>query len=266
MTNISFESYRAQFPVADRYIYLDHAGVAPLSLKVRAAVENFLKEATENSAFSYPHWTRQISDCRHACADLVNAHTEEIAFVKSTSHGLSIVANGLDWREGDNLLVYEKEFPSNMYPWLSLQKKGVQVNTVPSCEGRILFEDVEKRIDSRTKLLAISSVQFSNGYRVDLQRIGDLCKQNNVLFCLDAIQSLGLLPMDVKKYHIDFLSADAHKWLLGPEGIGLFFCRREHVEKISPPLVGWKSVQNDFDFDHMDFRLKKNALRFEEAP
>ncbi len=265
MTNISFEAYRALFPVTDRYTYLDHAGIAPLSLRVKAAVENYLTEATENSAFAYPQWARQVSECRRACADLVNAEPEEIAFVKSTSHGLSIVANGLDWREGDNLLVYEKEFPSNMYPWLSLQRKGVRVKTVPSHDGRVFFEDIEKLIDTRTRMLAISSVQFSNGFRIDLQKVGNLCNQKNVLFCVDAIQSLGLIPMDVKKYHIDFLSADAHKWLLGPEGIGVFFCRMECVDRLSPPLLGWKSVQNEFDFEHFDLRLKMNAQRFEEG-
>ena len=120
-------------------------------------------------------------------------------------------------------------------------------------------------IDSKTKLLAISSVQFSNGFRIDLKKVGKLCKQKNVLLCVDAIQSLGVIPMDVKEYKIDFLSADAHKWLLGPEGIGIFYCRRELAERLTPPLVGWRSVQNEFDFDHPDFRLKTDALRFEEG-
>jgi cysteine desulfurase / selenocysteine lyase len=265
MNSLLLKSYRREFPVTQNYVYLDHAGVAPLSLRVRTAVVNFLNDATQGGAFHYPAWAQRIVDCRRASAELVNASPEEIAFVKSTSRGLSIVANGLDWQEGDNLLIYEKEFPSNIYPWLNLQRKGVRIKIIPAREGRVFLEDIEQLIDSRTRLLAISSVQFSNGFRIDLQQVGDLCRKRNVLLCVDAIQSLGILPMDVRKYHIDFLSADAHKWLLGPEGIGIFYCRREHCEHLSPPLVGWKSVQNEFDFDHPQFLLKTDALRFEEG-
>jgi selenocysteine lyase/cysteine desulfurase len=127
------------------------------------------------------------------------------------------------------------------------------------------MDDVEQLIDSKTRLLAISSVQFSNGFRIDLGKAGEICRKKQVLLCVDAIQSLGLIPMDVKEYHIDFLSADAHKWLLGPEGIGIFYCRRGLAEALRPPLIGWKSVQNEFDFDHPELRLKTNALRFEEG-
>jgi selenocysteine lyase/cysteine desulfurase len=204
-------------------------------------------------------------DIRKTCARLINAETDEIAFVKSTAHGLSIVAEGLDWKTGDNLLIYEKEFPSNIFPWLNLRRKGVEVKVIPSRDGRIVIEDIERLIDSKTRLLSLSSVQFSNGFRVDLKRVGELCKKSNVLLCVDAIQSLGVIPMDVMAFHIDFLSADAHKWLLGPEGIGIFYCRRELAERLDPPLIGWKSVQNEFDFDHPAFCLKTDAQRFEEG-
>ena len=185
--------------------------------------------------------------------------------MKSTSHGLSLVANGLDWKPGDNLLVYEKEFPSNLYPWLNLKTRGVEVRVIPSRDNRILIEDIERLIDARTRLLALSSVQFVNGFRIDLRRLGELCKTHKVLLCVDAIQSLGVLPMDVQEYGIDFLSADAHKWLLGPEGIGIFYCRKALAEQLAPPLIGWKSVRNEFAFEHADLTLKTDALRFEEG-
>ncbi len=225
----------------------------------------FLDESTEGGSFHYPEWAERIVEIRRACAQLINAGPEEIAFVKSTSHGLSIVAQGLDWRPGDNVLIYEKEFPSNIYPWLNLKSKGVEVRTIPSRDGRILFEDISRLINSRTRLLAISSVQFSNGFRIDLEKVGSLCRDKQVLLCVDAIQSLGMVPMDVKAFHIDFLSADAHKWLLGPEGIGIFYCSNGLAERLSPPLIGWKSVQNEFAFDRPDFLLKTNCLRFEEG-
>jgi selenocysteine lyase/cysteine desulfurase len=265
MDNKFFEAYRREFPVTGKYIYLDHAGVAPISLRVKTAIEKFLAESTEGGSFHYPVWAERIVEIRRACLRLVNAVPEEIAFVKSTSHGLSIVAQGLDWRPGDNVLIYEKEFPSNIYPWLNLRSKGVEVRTIPSRDGRILFEDITRLINSRTRLLAISSVQFSNGFRIDLEKVGSLCRDKQVLLCVDAIQSLGMVPMDVKAFHIDFLSADAHKWLLGPEGIGIFYCSNGLAERLSPPLIGWKSVRNELAFDRPDFLLKTNCLRFEEG-
>jgi cysteine desulfurase/selenocysteine lyase len=265
MDNKFLENYRREFPVTEKYIYLDHSGVAPTSLRVKSAIEKFLAESAEGGAFHYPQWAQRVNEIRSACARLINAGPDELAFVKSTSHGLSIVAEGLDWKPGDNVLIYEKEFPSNIYPWLNLKRKGVEIKIVPSREGRILFDDIERLIDSKTKLLAISSVQFSNGFRIDLENVGSLCRKSNVLLCIDAIQSLGVIPMDVKANHVDFLSADAHKWLLGPEGIGVFYCRRELAERLSPSLIGWKCVRNEFDFDNPDFSLKTDALRFEEG-
>ncbi len=261
----NFESYRSEFPITRKYIYLDHSGVAPAPLRVKSAIEKFLAESAEGGAFHYPSWTQRVGEVRRACARLLNAGSDEIAFVKSTSHGLSIVAEGLDWKAGDNLLIYEKEFPSNIYPWLNLERKGVEVKFIPSRSGRIALDDIENLIDSKTRLLAVSSVQFINGLRIDLERVGELCRRRNILLCVDAIQSLGAIPMDVKKYQIDFLSADAHKWLLGPEGIGIFYCRRDLAERLHPPFVGWKCVQNELEFEKPVFCLKADALRFEEG-
>ncbi len=216
MDNTLIDSYCREFPVTQKCIYLDHAGVSPLPLRVKSAIETFLSEATNAGAFHYPKWSQQVVEIRRSCARLVHARPEEIAFVKSTSHGLSIVAKGLDWKPGDNVLIYEKEFPSNIYPWLNLQRKGVVVKIIPSRDGRIVIDDIEKLIDSRTRLLSLSSVQYANGFRIDLKKVGGLCRNKNVLFCVDAIQSLGVIPMDVKECNIDFLSADGHKWLLGP--------------------------------------------------
>ncbi len=222
MTTNNLESYRREFPITEKYAYLDHAGVAPLSNRVKDAVTSFLAESLEGGAFHYPVWARRIMDARQACAALLNARPDEIAFVRSTSHGLSLVAEGLEWKRGDNVLIYEKEFPSNIYPWQNLGRKGVGTRIIPSREGRIVLDDIERLIDKRTRLLSLSSVQFTNGFRSDLKAVSNLCRGRGVLFCVDAIQSLGVLPLDVKDCGIDFLSADAHKWLLGPEGIGVF--------------------------------------------
>ncbi len=257
-------SYRREFPVTRKYTYLDHSGISPMPLRVRSAIETFLAESAEG-AFHYAAWTKRLVTTRQSCAKLINAEPDEIAFVRSTSHGLSIVAGGLDWKPGDNVIICEKDFPSNIYPWMNLRPKGVEVKVIPAQNGKIEIHDIERLIDARTRLLAISSVQFINGFRIDLKKTGELCRRKNILFCVDAIQSLGVLSMDVKEFGIDFLAADAHKWLLGPEGIGIFYCRRGLAERLTPPLIGWKSVRNELDFERVDFILKSDALRFEEG-
>jgi len=265
MDDRTIEKYRKEFPVVEKYIYLDHAGVAPVAARVKNAIETFLRESSDAGAFCYPAWAKKTAEIRAKCARLIGADSSEIAFVKSTSHGISLVAGGLDWKRGDNVLFCERDFPSNIYPWLGLEKWGVEARPVPHQRGKVLIEDIEARMDSRTRMVAVSSVQFSNGFRIDLKRLGKLCSERDILLCVDAIQSLGVIPIDVREQKIDFLSADAHKWLLGPEGIGVFYCRKEIAERIDPLLIGWKSVINDFDFDHPRFQLKSDALRFEEG-
>jgi len=263
--NRTIEKYRCEFPVTEKYIYLDHAGVAPVSNRVRTAVETFLRESAGGGAFHYPAWVQEIAEIRARCAGLIGADSNEVAFVKNTSHGLSLVAGGLDWKQGDNLLFCERDFPSNIYPWLGIEKRGVEVRPVPHHRGKVLIEDIERRMDNRTRLVAVSSVHFSSGFRIDLKRLGGLCRDRNILLCVDAIQSLGVMQMNVKEQKIDFLSADAHKWLLGPEGIGIFYCKKELAGCLDPMLIGWKSVLNEFDFDHPRLQLKRDALRFEEG-
>ena len=262
MDTLTIERYRQEFPVVKNHIYLDNAGIAPVSLRVKNAVDAFLAESAEGAAFHYPRWAQRVTEARKSCAQLVNAGMDEIAFVKNTSHGLCIVSEGIEWKSGDNVLFAEKDFPSNIYPWIRLKSKGVEARTIPSQGGLV---KIEEYIDSRTRLIAVSAVQFSNGARTDLKRLGALCRRKKVLLCVDAIQSLGIIPMDVREFNIDFLAADAHKWLLGPEGIGIFYCRREIAQNMRPPLVGWKSVQNELDFDHPVLQLKNDAQRFEEG-
>jgi len=190
----SLAEYRVEFPVAKKFIYLDHAAVAPLSKRVKDAVNEFLTEATESAFFRYSFWMDRVEEIRGRCAELVGSEKQEIAFVKNTSHGICLVAEGLDWTEGDNVIIFEKEFPSNIYPWLNLERKGVKVKFIPASGNMIYIDDIEKMIDADTRLLSISSVQFSNGFRIDLERLGELCKRRKVLLFVDAIQSLGIAP------------------------------------------------------------------------
>ncbi len=261
----SLAEYRLEFPITQKFVYLDHAAVAPLSKRVKDTVEKFLAEATESAYFKYSTWMGRVEVIRGICADLVGSEKDEIAFVKNTSHGISLVSEGLDWRERDNVIIYEKEFPSNIYPWLNLERKGVRVKFIPATGNMIYIDDIKRMIDGDTRLVSISSVQFSNGFRVDLEKLGELCRKRKVLLFVDAIQSLGIAPVNVSQLGIDFLASDGHKWLLGPEGAGIFFCRHDLAEQLKPSLIGWKSVINENDYDHIDFELKTNSLKFEEG-
>lgn len=260
------EIYRREFPVTDSYIYLDHAGVAPVPLRVGEAVAEFLKEASSMGFVGYSQWMERVERVRGLSARLVGAESDEIAFVKNTSHGISIVAGGLDWKSGDNVLVFEKDFPTNIYPWLALERKGVSVRYIPADgNGRISIKDVEKLTDSRTRLISMSSVQALNGFMMDPEELREYCLGRGVLLFLDAIQSLGAVPMDVDRYGADFLSADGHKWLLAPEGTGIFYCRKERAKELYPNLIGWKSVVHEAEFERIELTLKEDALRFEEG-
>ncbi len=261
----SVDVYRKEFPIVNAGIYLDHAGVAPIPVRVIREVDSFLGEAAGKAVMSYESWMERVEEVRALSARLVRAEKDEIAFIKNTSHGISIITGGLDWKEGDNVLIFEKEFPSNIYPWLDLKRKGVEVRFIPHRGDRIRLEEIETLMDSRTRLVSMSSVQSSNGFMIDLKELGGLCRRNGVLFFVDAIQSLGVVPMDVGEFGVDFLAADGHKWLLAPEGTGIFYCRMELAAELNPNLIGWKSVKSDYDFENIDFTLKENALRFEEG-
>ncbi|MCC6711749.1 MAG: aminotransferase class V-fold PLP-dependent enzyme [Candidatus Dadabacteria bacterium] len=260
------EKYRREFPVTDSYVYLDNAGVAPVPLRVGTAVAEFLKEASSLGFAGYAKWMESVERVRGLSARLTGAERDEIAFVKNTSHGISIVAGGLDWKDGDNVIIFEKDFPTNIYPWLALERKGVSVRYIPlGGDGRISIKNIERLADSRTRLISMSTVQSLNGFMMDSGELGDLCSRRGILLFLDAIQSLGAAPMEVDKYGADFLSADGHKWMLAPEGTGIFYCRKGRARELYPNLVGWKSVVHEAEFERVELALKEDALRFEEG-
>lgn len=259
------EDLRKLFPITEKYIYLDHAGVAPVSVMASKAAAEYMESATHNAEFDYDDLMEEVEQIRSDFADLISSKPEEVAFVRNTSHGISLVAGGLDWKEGDSVIIYEKTFPANIYPWLNLEKKGVKVKFIKAEKAFFTLSDIEDLVDSSTKLISLSSVEFTNSYRVDLESVGRFCKEKGIYFFVDAIQTLGVFPMDVKKFNIDFLAADGHKWLLSPEGTGIFYCSNEVAPKINPPVLGWKSIINEFEFEKIDFNLKPNALKFEEG-
>ena len=262
---MNFENIRKQFPVTDEVIFFDHARVAPLPERLRNVVTAFVDDATDFGTVHYETWMLELECTRKKFAQLINADMDEVAFIKNTSEGISIVANGFDWQSGDNVVIPDIEFPANVYPWWNLKQRGVETRMVKSIEGRVLFDDLAKQVDDRTRILSISSVECNSGFRSDLNRIGALCREKGVLFFVDAIQSLGVLSMDVKKDYIDFLSADGHKWMLSVEGLGGFYISKEVIDRIRPVTMGWGNVVNAANFMDYDFTLKKDAKKFEEG-
>jgi len=253
----------AEFPVSADFLYFNHAGVSPIPASAAEAAIGMLRRSRDEGAWHLRKWEELAFGTRERFARLVGGSPEEIAFVKNTSEGLSFVAAGFPWKEGDNLVTSNVEYPSNIYPWMRLRTRNVELRMVAAREGRVRKEDLFAACDGKTRMIALSSVEFANGYRNDLSAIGEYCQRHGIFFCVDGIQSIGVLPMDAKAFGIDALSADGHKWLLSPEGIGAFYISREVMEVVEPVILGWHSVKNRFDFENYDFRLSPDARRFE---
>lgn len=257
-----------EFPILRHCDFFNHAGVSPLPRRAGEALRNFADQY-EQRAYLDSGFYKQIEALRVSAALMLNAHRDEIAFIKNTSEGIATVAGGIDWRAGDRIVTTNVEYPANMYPWMDVSKRlAVDLITVPETDtedGRaVALNALLKAADHpRTRLLALSHVEYASGQRHDLATIGRFCRERGILFCVDAIQSMGVLPLDVRAMNIDYLSADGHKWLLGPEGAGIFFCRREMLAKTRPLVIGWMNVVNDQDYGHYDLTLKADARRFE---
>ena len=262
---LDWEDLRRFFPVTQKYIYLNHAGVSPLSTQVQSSMEAFLKEATENGYTNPEMWAETIESCRQSAARLINANPDEIAFVKNTTQGIILTANGINSQVGDNVVTTNVEFPSNIYPWWNLERHGVETRLVQEMNKRILVEDIIAKIDSRTRVVTISHVEFASGYRNDITTIGEICRDKGILFFVDAIQALGAFEVDVKKQHIDFLSADGHKWLLGPEGAAIYYCAKNKLNQLTNTNIGWASVVDELSFSEYNLTQKPSARRFEEG-
>jgi cysteine desulfurase / selenocysteine lyase len=252
---------QTEFPVTRDKVFLAHAAVAPIPRRVAEAVAAYADLCTRGDQEALLPLT-QIQQTRDLAARLLHATPDEIALVGPTSNALSLVATGLDWRQGDNVLIYPDDYPSNVYPWMALASRGVEVRrfTTPAL-GWIRPDDVLPHIDRRTRLVALASCHFISGHRLDIDAIGAQLRARNVLFCLDAIQTLGAFPTTVE--HVDFLAADAHKWLLGPCAAGLLYVRKALHDTLHPTLLGWHNVRcpNFIALDRI--ALRPDARRYE---
>ena len=262
---MDWSALRAEMPVTRHWAFFDHAAVAPLSGQAQQALSTWAADLAEHGVAHDALWVRRVGAVRDLCGQLLNADPLDIAFIKNTSEGIGIVAEGYPWRPGDNVVTAEDEYPANRYPWMNLAGRGVEVRAVPSRGGRLLLDELRAAIDGRTRVVSLSFVEFATGFRNDLDAVGALCRERGVHFFVDAIQGLGVLALDVGRAPIDFLAADGHKWLLGPEGAGILYVRRELVDLLHPVGVGWNSVVGARDFDRIDLRLKPHAGRWESG-
>lgn len=262
---MDWNGLREEFPVTRRWAFFDHAAVAPLSGRAQRAMAEWAADMADNGDVHEPRWVKRVEEVRGFFARLLNADPLDIAFVKNTSEGIGIVAEGFPWRAGDNVVTAAEEYPANLYPWMNLAGRGVELRRVASREGRLWIDDIRAAMDARTRLVSLSYVEFASGFRNDLEAIGSLCRERGVYFFVDAIQGLGVLPLDVRRTPVDFLAADGHKWLLGPEGAGIFYIRRELLDLLHPVGVGWNSVVGARDFSRIDFTLKPHAGRWESG-
>ncbi|QQZ43815.1 aminotransferase class V-fold PLP-dependent enzyme [Pseudomonas sp. SK3(2021)] len=252
-----------EFVQAPGLRYLNHAAVAPWPNRAAEAVARFAKENVLLGARDYPDWMALEQRLRERLMRLLNApSTDDIALVKNTSEALSFVAFGLSWEKGDQIVISDEEFPSNRIVWEALASQGVEVLHV-SLKGDDPEGALLAACGPRTRLMAISAVQFASGLRLDLQRLGAGCKQQNVLFCIDAIQQLGAQPFDVQAYQCDFAMADGHKWMLGPEGLGVFYCRSELRAQLELHEFGWHMLEHMGDYSRSEWEPAKSARRFE---
>lgn len=253
-----------EFPIANDIIYLNHAAVAPWPRRTVEAVTRFARENGATGATDYSNWIRTETRLRERLADLIYAPSPaDIALAKNTSEGLSIVAYGLEWKPGDNIVGIAQEFPSNRIVWESLRDQGVTYRQLDLYRSSSPEADLITLCDERTRLVAVSSVQYARGLRLDLERLGTFCRERKILFCVDAIQSLGVVPFDLTRIKADFVVADGHKWMLGPEGVALLYVNPDLRPHLRLHQYGWHMVDHRGDFDRLDWAPASDATRFE---
>jgi selenocysteine lyase/cysteine desulfurase len=252
-----------EFPVRRNFVYFNHAAVAALPRRVADAITAHVENVRDRGAADWRSWYGMIEATREKAARFVGASASEIAFVPNTSSGLNLVSLGFPWKEGDNVVTDDMEFPSNAYPWRGLAARGVECRAAKNRAGRIGVEDLEALMDGRTRVVAVSWVAFHNGWVFPIQEIGRLCRERGILFVVDAIQGLGALPLDVGKAQVDVFCADAHKWLYGTEGGAVFYVAESARERVPARATGWWSLKTEGEYLEYRATPYSGARRYE---
>ncbi|MBE0645779.1 MAG: aminotransferase class V-fold PLP-dependent enzyme [Bacteroidetes bacterium] len=263
---MTVEEIRQQFPYLESgKMYLNHAATGPWSRYVEADVQAHIDGRARGSIDVFMDTMRIIGETRSMAAAMIGADPARLAFVQNTSEGLNVLAAGLDWKPGDRILLIDREFPSNVYPFLNTRRFGVEIDFVPQRDGRVDMEDVARAMTSRTRLVAVSWVQFLSGFRIDLAVLRQICDRFGALLSVDAIQGIGAVRLDLQATPVDFLSAGVQKWQLGPQGVAIIYVSARAQELISQSHMGWISVQNSWNFFDYDNPLQEDARRYENG-
>ena len=258
------EQLRSLFSHTGSLVYLNHAAVSPPPKKTVEAVAAQLRDVAENGSLNYRKWLAVKERARRKAAEMLGARPEQLAFTRNTSDGLSTIANGLSWRAGENVVTFRREFPSNVYPWLRLREAfGVEVRFCEERGGRVDLDEMLSMIDEKTRVVAISQVQYGSGYRADLERLGRAARARDALLVVDVIQGMGVLSVNVEAELIDAAAGACHKWLLTPEGVGLLYLSDRARERVRPTLVGWTSVPEPEERDNFEQGWAEGALAWE---
>ncbi|HMQ05518.1 MAG TPA: aminotransferase class V-fold PLP-dependent enzyme [Pyrinomonadaceae bacterium] len=261
-----FEHVRNLFPVLKKYVYLNCAAAAPIPATTVSAVRSQLDDVAQHGVGHYNQWIATKNRARSLLAEMLGVQAEEVAFMRNTSDGFAAIANGIDWRDGDNIVSYAGEFPSNFYPWRMVRDRyGTELRLCGERDGRMDEDELVSMIDRNTRLVSVSAVQFATGFRCDLERIGRAARDAGAIFAVDVIQGLGQFGFDLPSQYVDIASGASHKWLCAPEGCGFLYVSPRVRDQIEPALVGWISVQTPWDFDDREQPFKPNALAWESG-
>jgi selenocysteine lyase/cysteine desulfurase len=255
---------RSYFPyLKKRIIYFNHASTGPITTRVKERIESFLKERSEEKIDDYYAFKDVADETKEMVGEMISCSGERIAFLDNTTNGIIWLAQGVDWKPGDRIILNDVEFPANVYPFLQLKEKGVEIDFIKSTNGIVTAEEVIEAIQPRTKLISISFVQFLSGYRIDLEKIGKVCKEKGIIFSVDAIQGLGAVRLDIEKFNIDFLASGTQKWLLGLQGLAFLYVRKELQDKLKSAPIGWLAVKDAWNLLDFDLTTKETAERFQ---
>ena len=260
---------QSEFCLDNNILYLNHAAISPWPKRTADAVINFAEENTRLGSKNYPAWIEIESGLRKMMCQLINApDPDDIALLKNTSEALSVVAFGLDWSIGNNIVTTDQEFPSNRVVWQALENQGVELRQASLPNGHSSSTDspedaIFNQTDENTRLITVSSIQYGSGLQLDLKKIGLFCRDHDILFCVDAIQSVGAIQFDAQAIHADFVMADGHKWMLGPEGVALFYCRAELRDKLRLFQYGWHMTDSFIDYNRQEWKPADSSRRFE---
>jgi cysteine desulfurase / selenocysteine lyase len=264
MNTETIEKARSYFPYLKKgIIYFNHASTAPISTVMKTRIENFIRERSEDALDDYWAFKAVADETKAMIGEMINCTGDRIAFLDNTANGIIWLALGIEWKPGDRIILNDVEFPANVYPFLQLKEKGVEVDFIKSTNGIVTSEEIINAIQPRTKLISVSFVQFLSGYRIDLEKIGKVCKERGIIFSVDSIQGLGAIRLDVEKYNIDYLANGTQKWMLGLQGLAFIYVRKELQDKMKSAPIGWLAVKDAWNLLDFDLTTKETAERFQ---